>query len=707
MSEPTEAPLGRKARAQHLRIAKDSNDKTRNAVSAYVIGAGGIEKGKKAPTYLEKKESEGVEKEGAAAGESRAIPNPWEYIRTTTYNFEMVVEPPFEPLGLALLTEQNSELNQCIEAMEQNIVGYGYRLKPLVDVDVAKEKDPVMAEAILNEWERFDAFLTYADYDECSFTNLRKRTRRDLELTGNAYWEVIRDDGGAISAFNHIPSYMMRLRLLEQEVSIVTRRRAIGRGSRRRFKDQRIRKRFRSFVQARYTGIGMNEPQVVHFREYGDPRPRSWKTGEKLPATAGIGTGEGEIPPTELATEVIHFKLYSPRSPYGVPRYIGNLLAIFGSRAAEEINYTTFKNNNIPSMAILVSNGMLTEGSITRITQFVESAIQGSDNYSKFVVIEAEGLMEGTDPTVPKMELKPLTDSQHNDALFQQYDKNNNDKTRRAFRLPPIFVGRSDDYTTATADTSIRIADEQVFDPERKEDDHVVNRVLMDMGMIYHAFETNSPNITNDQNLIAVLTGAEKAGGTTPRIARMILEDILGRDLGGFDPTINPDIPFSLQMADAVKNKALPNEPGQQLTALKTMLGIDPDSTLSAALDLVGLEKSASKQDEVVINVGSQAMAIVDGSVPALLHPVAFALAGRDLLVGDGFEALGKVSFGSTQRMEIDQAAKAVGLEASDVRSMFPGLGEVWVSTVQMAESIRPMAYTQPDDSYFAHLRRQ
>ena len=686
MSDTTDKPMGRKARAQHLRIATDSDRTTREAL--LTVAAGG------ARTSVQKAEG--------GAAESRALPNPWEQVRTTSFNFEMVVEPPFEPLGLAMLGEQSSELGQVIEAMETNIVGYGWRLKSEIDLATLEEEDDELKALIEEENERFDEFLRYVDYDEKSFVNLRKRTRRDLEQVGNAYWEIIRDDGGGISAFNHIPAYMMRLRLLETTTVLVDQVRVVGKKRKRRRKKVKIRKRFRSFVQARYTGIGNDEPQVVHFKQYGDPRRRSWRNGKvEQPGD------EQKVKDADLATEIIHFKIYNPRSPYGVPRYIGNLLSIFGSRAAEEINYTTFKNNNIPSMAILVSNGFLTDGTAKRITQFVESAIQGSDNYSKFLVIEAEGLMEGTDPTNVKVEIEKLADTQTQDELFQKYDANNQDKVRRAFRLPPIFVGRSDDYTRSTAETSRRIADEQVFDPERKEDDHTINRVLADMGMLYHQFETNTPNVTNDQDLIAVLTGAEKAGGTTPRIARMILEDILGRDLGGFSDELDPDTPFTLQMAEAVKNAANPAEPGQQLTAMKMLteeLGLDNDTVgMTFGLDYL-LKASKHVKKDVVLNAGSQAHSILLGKTSGLLHPIAFALAGREMILGDGFETLGLVEFGTTEKMSLEAAAKSVGLEADDVRKMFPGRAEIWVSSVETMKKIDPVPYTQTADSYFAHV---
>jgi capsid portal protein len=228
-------------------------------------------------------------------------------------------------------------------------------------------------------------------------------------------------------------------------------------------------------------------------------------------------------------------------------------------------------------MAILVSNGMLTQGSIERISSFIESKIQGSDNYSKFLVIEAEGMLEGEDQGQIKLEIKPLVDAQHKDALFQNYQKNGQNNIRRSFRIPPIFVGLADDYTRATAETSRMLADEQVFAPERDEFDSFVNRRLFPaMNVIYHKFKSNSPNTTDNTELVAILSGAEKTGGMTPRIARIVLEDILGQELPPLKLTdrFDPDMPFSLLMAEAVKNLGQPNEVGQQVTALKA-LGYD------------------------------------------------------------------------------------------------------------------------------------
>ena len=91
------------------------------------------------------------------------------------------------------------------------------------------------------------------------------------------------------------------------------------------------------------------------------------------------------------------------------------------------------------------------------------------------------------------------------------------------------------------------------------------------MGIRFHKYKSNSPNTTDNDQLVKILIGAEKTGGMTPRIARAVLEDILGIDLPPFDEGFPADTPFSQTMAEAVKNQADPTEVGQQVTALKNL----------------------------------------------------------------------------------------------------------------------------------------
>ena len=163
---------------------------------------------------------------------------------------------------------------------------------------------------------------------------------------------------------------------------------------------------------------------------------------------------------------------------------------------------------------------------------------------------------------------------------------------RRQFRLPPIFYGDTADYNRATAEIGRRLTDEQVFHPERMAEDETWNRRLMieAMAVQWHYIETNTPNVTNDADLLNAIKESERSGGMTPRLALSILEDILGAELTEKFPLkgVDLDTPFSLQMAAAVKNEAKPNEVGQQVTALKA-LGVPIPDALDEAVDYGGL----------------------------------------------------------------------------------------------------------------------
>ena len=482
-----------------------------------------------------------------------------------------VIAPPFDLFVLSTMSETNTELGPCIDTMEKNIDGFGARVIPVVNVK-AKDAPENSKKAVAEEFTMLRNFFMYAGMEE-SFRALRMNTRKDIEGTGNGYWEVIRGALGDIQFFELMRSYQVRLSPKEEKPyqfkMPIHELQADG-----SVKIEKIgrRKRFRRYAQVS-TAIRSSSISTGYktrwFKEFGDPRVYDNKTGQLVPEEK-----LKDFPEEQRANEVVHFKIYAPRSPYGLPRYIGVLLDMFGDRKASEINYITFCNNNVPSMVVAVSNGELTQDSVDRITEFLEQ-VQGDDNRSKVLVLEAEPVgEEGEQSGQMKIEVKPMTSEQIHDAMFQKYSSANQEKVRVSFRLPPIFLGRSTDYTRATADTSRRLADEQVFAPERDEFDDWINRILFpEMGVIYHRFQSNSPNTTDNTELVKILSSAEKTGGMTPRRADKILQDILGQDLPALveDEKFNLDQPFSLSMAEAVKNQADANEPGQQITALKRL----------------------------------------------------------------------------------------------------------------------------------------
>ena len=445
-----------------------------------------------------------VEKEDRA-GQSKAIAeSKW---RDLVGDGQVLIHP-FPPLALAELVEYNTELNPSIEAMEVNVSGFGVMFKPRVSLHLLNDKAQEQAR---NEHD-FLNFWFGSVHPKWSFTRLRRMGRRDLELTGNSYqesiWNWIKD---IPSGFNHLQSHTMAMTKMDEEaVKTKFYRYRFDRKKKDIIReDFNMEVFFRRFVQKR-------DEKSVWFRELGDPRIIDASTGE---------VADDSLATEKRANSVLHNFIYSTRSPYGIPRWIGVLLSISGSRKAQEINYSTLNSNNIPSMIVSVSGGLLTEGSVDRIKDFVKK-IGDKSNWTRFLILEAEPITEGfRDTGAMKIDVKPLTSEQIKDGLFQEYEESVADRVRRSWRLPPIFVGRSDDYTRATAESSRRLADEQVFDPERREDDETYNKLILPLlGVKYHTLQSKTPNVTDDAQLVKLLIAAEKAGGMTPRIAREFIK---------------------------------------------------------------------------------------------------------------------------------------------------------------------------------------
>src|SRR5690606_9647023 len=192
-------------------------------------------------------------------------------------------------------------------------------------------------------------------------------------------------------------------------------------------------------------------------KSFGDPRVVSRRTGQVFDSAEALGVADAS---DGTATELLHFAIHSPRSPYGVPRWVGTLLSVLGSRQMEEVNFLYFENKSVPPLALLVSGGRLSEASVPRIERFIEENLKGKANFHKVLILEAEG---GQGANRAKIELRPLTETQQLDALFQGYDERNIDKVGGAFRLPRLLRGESKDFNRATAESALRFAEDQVF----------------------------------------------------------------------------------------------------------------------------------------------------------------------------------------------------------------------------------------------------
>lgn len=470
----------------------------------------------------------------------------------------VIVQPAYSPLELMKLPLQNNILLQCISAMVTNVESFGYSL---VFLGKEEEKNSEQAKA-----ERLfcENLLDRANEEE-SMTEVRKKVRLDLEVVGYSFMEVCRNSTTKnVNLVTHVPAFSMRMTKLDTEFTTVSA--YLPRDG--QLEKVTFRKRFRRFVQ-------MVGTRRVYFKELGDPRKIDPKTGRV----------DENLKPHEEATEVIMFSLYWGGDLYGLPRYINQLPALLGSRQSELTNLQFFSDNCIPAMVVMVSGGFLTEQSVLALKQAF--AVKGRDSMNRVLILEAQSpenrqIVEGDNKAVPKMEMKPMTAERQNDALFQEYDKNNRDKVRCAFRLPPLILGDSADYTKATADASVDMAEKQVFAPERDVIDGILNtKILTRQGkpLKYWRMRANASRTISTEFALSTIDMLSKAGAMTPNSSIELFNQMFSTNR----PPIEEDwadFPFELIKLMVQNGKLYLNDEGYLEVAKDA--GVTPENNAKA-----------------------------------------------------------------------------------------------------------------------------
>jgi len=152
-----------------------------------------------------------------------------------------------------------------------------------------------------------------------------------------------------------------------------------------------------------------------------------------------------------------------------------------------------------------------------------------------------------------------------------------------------VFVGRSDDFTGKTIEASRKLGDEQVFAPERAKVDRFLTKdVLLRLGIVWSVFHSNSPNVTENAELVKLLASGEKTGGLTPRIARKLLGRVVNEDLGDVNTDLlPPDQPFSLTLAQIMKTDSAITAPGggESTSQGRSGLQVGGDGTRDRSLE--------------------------------------------------------------------------------------------------------------------------
>lgn len=520
---------------------------------------------------------------------------------TTEDEIAGLIPLPIDTAVLVKLWEMSSSLPANVAAMVTNVDSFGHRYEPAIDLDapdanarirealvverlhdalVAQTRTDAASEAVpgvdptsllpdpadrldqlanlpvvepttedvakravaLRRVARLELARLRSFFEFCcpgsSFVTLRRRLRLDLEITGNAAVEVLRDRSG-------IPARLVRLPILELRLAPVdaepTRIEELVRTSDLTWERVAQHRFFR-----RYAQVASTKQVVAWFREFGDPRVISSGSGKVYDSEASLQRTE---PDAKVATEVVHFSIAHPGSAWGLPRWIGNSPAVLGSRELDETNLDYFRSNSVPPLAIMVSGGSFKKNVVSNLETFFDQKVRGRGSTHKVVILEAEPVRTGgVVGPVPKIEFVPLRDAQQQDALFQVYDERNADKICSSFRLPRILTGRDRATNRATAQASLQFAEDQVFAGERNEFDELVNRRLLpELGITFWRFKSNSPTTHDPETLGAVITSLVETGVLSQNEARGLVSGLFNQAFPAWEtPEANQPLPIVL-----------------------------------------------------------------------------------------------------------------------------------------------------------------
>lgn len=496
-----------------------------------------------------------------------------------------LLEPLYGFDKLLQIFIESTMLRQCIESYVINIESYGYVLEYIGDPVKKSSKES------LGEYSRLTAFLESAAHSGASLTDVRKHSRSDYEVLGNRAFEIARNEDGEVVLLDHAPAASLRMTKRDTVPTRVMMEVQDPLDPKNTTKVE-VKRYFRRFVQKNQYGA------KVYFKEFGDPRRIDPETGEE----------NNLIAVEDAATEILYDSQYVPGQVYGLPRWVGQLPAILGSKEADLVNFNFFKDNAIPAMAVLVSNGALTQESFDKLDEYFTS-IKGQKSMNRIVVLEAvpddsNTRMDQSQPA-PRVDMKPLISERQQDGLFQEYDRECQRKIRSAFRLPPIFLGLAEDYTRASAVASMLTAEGQVFAPERIKFDLLMNRhILSTHKPSFWRFQSLGAPISDGETLTKMLDSLGAQGALTPNVVIKIANQFLDISIESITAAWG-DVPFDI-ILNMVKG-------GQVIEGLDDFL-----KDVSAASDAPPVKPAIDGEPSAAKKIQSELKSIVQDAEEAL-----------------------------------------------------------------------------------------
>jgi len=456
------------------------------------------------------------------------------------------LEPPEDPNVMWEVYQLSSFLGPVIEEVVANVYQTGRKLVPAHNWD-SEELEHEVKCALLCERNggdvgkndiaakidelRWRADLEYGTLDTfyrmcCAKTGYDPcvhETGQDLEITGNAYWEIGRNSRGQIARIRRGMSKSIRalnestmLPFLEPISHPILGVKMIAQFA-----------EFRRYVQLQ------NDQVLAFFKEFGDPRVISRTTGkayvsyEALVADEARNRSRGQKIMPMAATEILHLRVpFAGSSVYGKPSYSGTYPGLRGARDLDEFNRRLVVDEEVPSLLLAIAGPRIGQDEIKAIKSQIE---EKRKRRGGIIIVNAYNSSDvpniGVNPT-PVMKTEKLKSEQTDDALFQGYESRVEDKSDTSFRLPAALRGKGIDSKKLIA--AERFAEAHVFNPRRWVfAQQTSDRLLPAMGIYCWRVVPRANPPRDPEALASVLSRLASYGFVTPNEGRREMEEAL------------------------------------------------------------------------------------------------------------------------------------------------------------------------------------
>lgn len=393
------------------------------------------------------------------------------------------VEPPYNPNIWGSLIELSTRLKRSIDILSQNTVGIGYEFCHKYHEEDAAQ---ISRDRIFRKEKRKLAPLFELPNPYMSFNEILVHVKQDEEATGDGYLEVVRDSEDKIIQLYHVPSYTIRVLKIRDGEKVS-----------------------RGFVQTRGSAR-------IYFKNFGDRRSMDYTNGEF----------SSRISLDKQASELIHFKLYSPRSSfYGIPRYVSASPSITGRRFSALRDMNFFENDATPRVIITISGGRVDGESVKRIKDFLTQA-KGVKNTGRILLLQSEEKKSIVDrENKATIAITPLTVGVTDDASFLKYKEFCDTEVREAFGISKVFYGTSEDVNRSGAVVSRTSTINQIFLPELLRYEYRINNTIVrDFGVSRVRLKLQRPKVTDLQQDAEIIHRFSLTGGIAPDDVRKFLD---------------------------------------------------------------------------------------------------------------------------------------------------------------------------------------